>query len=211
MASAERIRGGSGAAAQSSRVRRRARSAQICRASRVGTWADFFAVLWPLAPSLPCPALPCWSEFGVPRLDFTSPVVLSCLIRSSKAGRARPYHTSPSSPVCSPFPVRARWSQLPNLSVEEPGRPPASGSRRTKPSAALDRTAPDLKLYWRLPGPAHREGSQAVRTVRLNPWSGAANRSCHLPPTEAKDLGVLAPKRTQGLLLPQSPASRDCR
>lgn len=129
-----------------------------------------------------CPALPCWSELGVPRLDFPSPVVRSCLTRSSEAGRAQPHHTDPSPPVCPPPPVGARWPQLPDLSVKEPGRPPASGSWRTKPSAALDPTVPDLKLYWRRPSPAHREGSQAGRTVRLNPWAGATSRSFHLPP-----------------------------
>lgn len=84
-----------------------------------------------------CPALPCRSELGVPRLDFASSVVCNCLIRSSEAGRARSHHTDPCPPVFPPPPGRRRVAPLPDLSIEEPGRPPVSGSARTQTFSCL--------------------------------------------------------------------------
>lgn len=70
-----------------------------------------------------CPALPCWSELGVPRLDFPSPVVRSCLTRSSEAGRAQPHHTDPSPPVCPPPPGRRKVAPAPGPECKGAGTP----------------------------------------------------------------------------------------
>lgn len=128
--SAEPVRGGSEAAARSSGVLCRGRSAQICRVSRVGTWADFFALLRPLALRLPCPALPCWSEPRIPRLDFPSPVVRSfwdvrapALIRSFETGRCRPHHTDPSPLECPPPPGRRKVAPALELECRGAGTP----------------------------------------------------------------------------------------
>lgn len=161
-----------------------------------------------LAPRLPCPALPVRARRSAPGLcQLGGLQLLDPELRGGTrpAGSYRPFSTRvPSAPGST------QGGPAPGPEYRGAGTPTGlwlgENTNLQLPLTGL----PDLKLYWRRPGPAHREGSLTGRTVKLNPWSGAASRSCHLPPPWAKDLRVPAPKRTQGLLLPQSPASRGC-
>lgn len=166
-------------------------------------------MLRPLAPRLPCPALPVRARRSTPGLcQLGGLQLLDPELRGGTrlAPSYRPFSTRvPSAPGS------AQGGPAPGPEYRGAGTPTGLWLRENTNLLLPWTGLSDLKLYWRRPGPAHREGSQAGRTVRLNPLSGAASRSCYLPPPWAKDLGVLAPKRTQGLLLPQSPASRGCR
>lgn len=129
-------------------------------------------MLWPLAPRLPCPTLPVRARRSAPGLCQLGGLQL---LDPELRGGTRP------APSYRPFSTR-----VPSAPGSTPGGPAPGPEYRgagtptglwlgESPNLQLPLTGlPDLKLYWRRPGPAHREGSQTGRTVRLNPWSGAA-------------------------------------